>query len=460
MQKIIINPSYGGTSSGIINGKFIEKNYNLEIGKAINQKLIDLGVNSYLTRNNDISLSNQQRLNIINDIVNSNDEAIVVTLEIIESNESGSQIVYSLRNNDTLSRNITDAIEGTGQTVSKFYQLRNPNATYEDYYEMIRELNNTENIIISLGNPTNSVDNSFLLNNIDKLSTNIANSLNDYLTKQNIYIVKRGDTLFSIAKNFNLTVDELKKANNLSNNALIVGSELIIPKTKELDIDTTGNDEDMNMYVNYTVKSGDSLYSIANKYNTTIDIIKDVNNLTSNVLSINQVLKIPTSTTSNITNYNNYTVVKGDSLYSIANKFNTTVNDIKKINNLISNNLSIGQVLKIPNLEGSNQQEENYSNYTVKAGDSLYKIASLYQTSVNAIKELNNLTNNNLSIGQVLKIPSYNQTNNNYKTYTVVSGDSLYRIANKFNTSVQAIKDLNNITSNLLSIGQVLKIPN
>ncbi len=460
MQKIIINPSYGGTSSGIINGKFIAKNHNLEIGKAINQKLKDLGVNSYLTRNNDISLSNQQRLNIINDIVNSNDEAIVVTLEIIESNESGSQIVYSLRNNDTLSRNITDAIEGTGQTVSKFYQLRNPNATYEDYYEMIRELNNTENIIISLGNPTNSVDNSFLLNNIDKLSTNIANSLNDYLTKQNIYIVKRGDTLFSIAKNFNLTVDELKKANNLSNNALIVGSELIIPKTKELDIDTTGNDEDMNMYVNYTVKSGDSLYSIANKYNTTIDIIKDVNNLTSNVLSINQVLKIPTSTTSNITNYNNYTVVKGDSLYSIANKFNTTVNDIKNINNLISNNLSIGQVLKIPNLEGSNQQEENYSNYIVKAGDSLYKIASLYQTSVNAIKELNNLTSNNLSIGQVLKIPSYNQTNNTYKTYTVVSGDSLYRIANKFNISVQAIKDLNNLTSNLLSIGQVLKIPN
>lgn len=460
MQKIIINPSYGGTSSGIINGKFIEKNYNLEIGESINQKLIDLGVNSYLTRNNDISLSNQQRLNIINDIVNSNDEAIVVTLEIIESNESGAQIVYSLRNNDTLARNITDAIEGTGQTVSKFYQLRNPNATYEDYYEIIRELNNTENIIISLGNPTNSVDNSFLLNNIDKLSTNIANSLNDYLTKQNIYIVKRGDTLFSIAKNFNLTVDELKKANNLSNNALIVGSELIIPKTKELDIDTTGNDEDMNMYVNYTVKSGDSLYSIANKYNTTVDIIKDVNNLTSNVLSINQVLKIPTSTTSNITNYNNYTVVKGDSLYTIANKFNTTVNDLKNINNLISNNLSIGQILKIPNLEGSNQQEDNYSNYTVKAGDSLYKIASLYQTSVNAIKELNNLTNNNLSIGQVLKIPSYNQTNNNYKTYTVVSGDSLYRIANKFNTSVQAIKDLNNITSNLLSIGQVLKIPN
>ena len=85
----------------------------------------------------------------------------------------------------------------------------------------------------------------------------------------------------------------------------------------------------------------------------------------------------------------------------------------------------------------------------------------MYQTSVNALKNINNLTNNNLSIGQVLKIPSNNnQTNNNYKTYTVVSGDSLYRIANKFNRSVQELKDLNNLTSNTLSIGQVLKIPN
>ena len=96
-------------------------------------------------------------------------------------------------------------------------------------------------------------------------------------------------------------------ASNNNSNILSINQVLKVPA---VILDTT---------TIYTVKSGDSLYSIANKYNTTIDIIKDVNNLTSNVLSINQVLKIPTSTTSNITNYNNYTVVKGDSLYSIAN---------------------------------------------------------------------------------------------------------------------------------------------
>ena len=463
MQKVIINPGYGGSASGIVSGNFIEKNFNLEIGEVIFNRLKTLGINAYLIRENDSTVTNQERLTTINGIVNQGDEVVVITIQIIESNETGAQIVYSLRDIDTLARGISDAIETTGQEVSKFYQFRNPNATSEDYYEMIRELDTTENVIISLGNPNNSFDNGFLLNNIEPLGNTIADAIKDYLTKQNLYIVTRGDTLSSIARKFNITVDELKEANNLTSNALIVGQELRIPKTQELDQDTTGEDEEMDMFVTYTVKKGDSLYSIANSYNTTVDIIKDVNNLTNNTLAIGQILKIPTSTTSQETNYNNYIVQKGDSLYSIATKFNTTVDAIKNLNNLSSNNLSIGQNLKIPSLSGTNEEEENYSNYTVKAGDSLYKIASLYQTSVNAIKNINNLTSNTLSIGQVLKIPSGETINNtptiNYITYTVVSGDSLYKIANQYNTTVDQIKTLNNLTSNALSIDQTLKIP-
>ena len=463
MQKVIINPGYGGSSSGIISGSFIEKNFNLQIGEVIFNYLKNLGINTYLIRETDSTLSNQERLTTINSIVNQGDEVVVITIQMIESNESGAQVVYSLRDIDTLARGISDAIETTGQEVSKFYQYRNPNATSEDYYEMIRELDTTENVIISLGNPNNSFDNGFLLNNIERLGNNIADAINNYLTKQNVYIVARGDTLSSIARKFNITVDELKEANNLNNNALIVGQELLIPKTQELDQDTTGEDEEMDMFVTYTVKKGDSLYSIANSYNTTVDIIKDINNLTNNTLTLGQTLKIPTSTTNQETNYNNYIVQKGDSLYSIAMKFNTTVDAIKNLNNLSSNTLSIGKNLKIPSQSGTNEQEENYSNYTVKSGDSLYKIASLYQTSVNAIKNLNNLSSNTLSIGQVLKIPIGETTNNiptaNYITYTVVSGDSLYKIANQYNITVDQIKAFNNLTSNNLSIGQTLKIP-
>ena len=95
----------------------------------------------------------------------------------------------------------------------------------------------------------------------------------------------------------------------------------------------------------YTVKKGDSLYTIARNYNTTIDKIKNLNNLTSNNLSIGQILKIPTTTNTN--NSIIYTVQKGDSLYSIAKKYNTTIDNIKKKNNLTSNLLSIGQKIII-----------------------------------------------------------------------------------------------------------------
>ena len=97
-------------------------------------------------------------------------------------------------------------------------------------------------------------------------------------------------------------------------------------------------------YIDYVVKSGDNLYSIAKKYNTTVDEIKKLNGLTSNLLNIGMTLKIPIQ----IGNYINYTVKSGDNLYSIAKKYNTTVDEIKKLNGLTSNLLSIGMELKIP----------------------------------------------------------------------------------------------------------------
>lgn len=184
----------------------------------------------------------------------------------------------------------------------------------------------------------------------------------------------------------------------MSNNLLTVGQLLKIPSTFESDEgSSSGGGQD---YFQYTVQKGDSLYAISKKYNTTVEKIKELNNLTSNTLSIGQILKIPSSNTEseNIT----YVVIGGDSLYSIAKKYNTTVDEIKRLNNLTSNTLSIGQVLKIPS---SNDSSLSYINYVVIGGDSLYSIARKYNTTVDEIKRLNNLTSNTLSIGQTLKIP-------------------------------------------------------
>jgi LysM repeat protein len=155
----------------------------------------------------------------------------------------------------------------------------------------------------------------------------------------NYYIVQSGDSLWSISRKYNTTVDELIRLNNLTSTNLSIGQKLVVP-----GIGTTPPPSS-NVYI---VQRGDTLWSIANKFNTTVTEIRNLNNLTSNTLSIGQQLIIPGTGTTPAPTYTIYTVQKGDSLYSIAKKFNTTSGEIKIFNNLSSNLLSIGQQLKIP----------------------------------------------------------------------------------------------------------------
>lgn len=126
---------------------------------------------------------------------------------------------------------------------------------------------------------------------------------------------------------------------------------------------------------------------------------------------------------------------------------------MKNENNLSSDNLSVGQTLIIP--VGNEFAPSGSNVYVVKSGDSLWKIANQYDVSVNAIKSANNLSSDNLSIGQKLMIPSQSKT----FVYTVKSGDSLYRLAQYYGTTVDTIKRLNGLTTNNLIIGQKLLIP-
>ena len=200
----------------------------------------------------------------------------------------------------------------------------------------------------------------------------------------------------------------------------------------------------------YTVKKGDSLYSIARLYDVSVADLKIANKLTSNVLSIGQVLKIPDIVEKSDTSV--YYVKKGDSLYGIAKSYGVSVEDIKKLNNLSNNNLSIGQELLIPGL--SSENVPSVKVYTVVKGDSLYKIANLYGVSVDELKSSNKLSSSVLSIGQQLVIPDSGSS----KTYVVKRGDTLYGIARDNNTTVDRLKILNGLVGNTLSVGQVLKL--
>ena len=157
-----------------------------------------------------------------------------------------------------------------------------------------------------------------------------------------------------------------------------------------------------------------------------------------------------------------YIVKKGDTLYSIANKYNTTVQELKLINNLTSNSISIGQQLIIPTIISPELPEDMPEDipeieteiYIVKKGDSLWAIAKNNNITVDELIKLNNLSSINLQIGDQLLIPSKNSN----KLYTVQKGDTLWSIAKKNNITVDELKTLNNLTSNLLSVGQKIII--
>ena len=261
-----------------------------------------------------------------------------------------------------------------------------------DYYYVLRDTPNNETIIVEYGFADSTGDDvNQLKNNWQDLAEAVVKSLAAYvgvgyipITRENDYIVKAGDTLWTIARNNGLTVNELKSLNNLTSNSLSIGQVL---KLKE---DTTYSGE------TYTVKAGDTLYAIARKFNTTVDKLKAINNLTTSALSIGQILKVTPD--NNVSDEEYYIVKSGDSLYKIANMFNTTVNELKSLNNLSSSLLSIGQRLRIP---------VSFTNevYVVQRGDTLYSIARKYNTTVNAIQSLNNLATSALSIGQKLLIP-------------------------------------------------------
>ncbi len=449
VRKVIIDPGHGGTDSGATGNNLLEKDYNLLISKYMYDRFKELGVPVAITRDSDTTLSPTDRVNtILNKFGNSSD-VILISNHVNSGGGEGAEVIYALRNRDTLARRILENIGATGQETRKYYQRRLPSDTSKDYYFIHRNTGNLEPLIVEYGFIDDTKDVEFLKENYKELAEAVISAVANYIgvpytppegITTNTYVVQKGDSLYSIANKLGTTVSELKKENNLTTNTLQIGEVLRIP-TKEI------YEGEENVYI---VQKGDTLYSIAAANNTTVDELKKANNLTSNILSTGQLLKIPSALLPEST----YIVKKGDSLYSIANKYNTTVDELKRINNLTSNILSIGQVLKLPSDKVSDiEKEENTINYTVQKGDSLYSIARKYSTTIDKIKDLNNLTTNLLSIGQVLLIPT---DTNLETTYTVQKGDSLYSIAKKYDTTVDRLKQLNNLKSNLLSIGQIL----
>ena len=173
----------------------------------------------------------------------------------------GAEVVYALRNNDTLANMVLNNIGDEGQIKRKVYQRRLPEDPSKDYYYIIRETDPAESILVEYGFIDNQKDLNKLQNKLTDYAEGVVKAIANYTntpytppgqssTEGNYYIVAKGDTLWSIANKFNIPVETLKSMNNLTSNTIFIGQQLKVPSS-----DTV-----------YIVQKGDSLWSIANKY--------------------------------------------------------------------------------------------------------------------------------------------------------------------------------------------------
>lgn len=283
-----------------------------------------------------------------------------------------------------------------------------------------------------------------------------------------VHTVKAGETLYTIAAKYGTSVREIKELNHLISDDLAVGQILWIP-SYEVPAPSYSPPPmptpDCNG-TSYTVKAGDSLWTIAQKYGVEVAAIKYASGISSDNIYVGQMLCIPKGHSPSPTfdcNGTVYIVKAGDSLWTIAQRYGVEVDAIKCASEISIDSISIGQKLCIPKCHSPSPTPHcNGTSYTVKSGDSLWTIAQRYGVEVDAIKHASGISSDNISVGQILCIPKCHLPSPiphcNGTTYIVKADDNLWLIAQRYNTTVESIKEKNGISSNYLTIGQMLCI--
>nr|WP_099048756.1 LysM peptidoglycan-binding domain-containing protein [Listeria fleischmannii] len=182
----------------------------------------------------------------------------------------------------------------------------------------------------------NNLIKTYNLTQYDTPSNGSSNISNSYHT------VAKGDTLWNIATRHGLSVTNLKSLNNLKTDTIHIGQKLVIKKTSNGSNNTSAS--------TYRVASGDTLWKIAKAHKTTVSNLKSWNKLSSNTIHIGQTLIVSnsSSTSSNTsTSTATYTVKKGDTLWSIASKNKVSLPQLKTLNKLTNNTIYVGQKLKL-----------------------------------------------------------------------------------------------------------------
>ena len=287
------------------------------------------------------------------------------------------------------------------------------------------------------------------------------------------YRVRSGDTLSGIARRWHITVKSIVQGNRLRSDRLHSGQRLVltVPNVAREPIRTAAKTSapSSSGHIIYAVKRGDSLASIAKHYGVSTASLKTTNRLSSNTIRAGQRLRIPKSGEPIEEETTTYVVQQGDTLSSIANRYGVSVVKLKRLNRLTSNALKAGDRLEIPESDApkappapATAASPRTTVHSVVSGDTLTSIAERYGTTVTKLRSANGLRSSRLSIGQRLVIPataSKVASASEPRRYRVRSGDTLTSIAAAHNVSIADLMSFNGLTTSRLNVGQSLRIP-
>lgn len=318
--------------------------------------------------------------------------------------------------------------------------------------------------------------------------------------------VKRGETLSIIARRYGVSVSTLKKWNGLRSSRLKTGQRLRIntyqrvakkeePETVQEELaenkveqpvekPNTTVQQSVDVDTKYhTVRRGETLGLIAEHYGVTVSRLKDWNDLRSNKIFVGQRLKVVSMVDKGEIevegdadvqeNATTHKVRRGESLFSIAEDYGVTIDNLKEWNNLSSSSIDAGQTLIVnasaakasKKSSGSSEKKAATTKHKVRRGETLGAIASRYGVTVNNLKDWNNLSSSRIDVGQTLIVKGSKSTSSlrssksSYTTHTVRNGETLGGIAERYGTTASAIRKANGIKGSMIRKGQKLKIP-
>ena len=200
--KIVIDPGHGGDDPGASGNDIVEKDLTLKISNYMKNRFDELGINSAINRTTDITLNPDNRVDKTLSHYGNGENVIVLSNHINAGGGEGAEIIYALRDNDTLPRLIGSELEKEGQIIRKYYQRRLPSNPSKDYYYMIRKTPDTQAMLIEYGFLDNTADAQKLKNNWEEYAEAVVRAIASYIgvpyisNSGNYYTVQKGDTLF------------------------------------------------------------------------------------------------------------------------------------------------------------------------------------------------------------------------------------------------------------------------